>query len=400
MNRETKRVLIQVGLFIATFATTTLAGAEWTYGKRIWSTEPFTWADFASGMQFSIPLILILTVHEFGHYFVALYHKVKTSLPYYIPIPPIPFLPFSLGTIGAVIRLRSRPETNIKNFDIGLAGPLAGFVVALMILFYGFMTLPEPEYIFQFHPEYKAYGLNYADHVYSKEYVDAHTPEGAVLFDVKIGSNLIFWMMSKIANTSRLPNEHELMHYPVLLAGYFALFVTCLNLLPIGQLDGGHVVYGLFGFKIHRVIATISFVLLIFYAGLGIDYIDPRLAQETSHILGLPVNSLVLGVAGYLLFLYLAFKGLRKSPTETLMYALLMFALQFSLGAFVKGIEGYEGWLLFGLILGRFVGIEHPTSEIEQPLDSKRVVLGWLTLLIFILCFSPTPIQLDVFIDE
>jgi membrane-associated protease RseP (regulator of RpoE activity) len=385
MTRETKRILIQVGLFITTFITTTLAGAEWTYGKTIWAPD-YSWKDFVSGMEFSIPLLLILTVHEFGHYFVALYHKVKTSLPYYIPIPPIPFLPFSIGTMGAVIRLRSRPETNIKNFDIGLAGPLAGFIVALMILFYGFRTLPEPEYIFQFHPEYEQFGRNYADHVYTKEYLDAHKP----MIDITIGSNLVFWLFESVAvDPAHVPNPHELMHYPVLLATYIALFVTCLNLLPIGQLDGGHVVYGLFGFKIHKTIATISFVLLIFYAGLGLEYIDPKL----------PFNSLLPGVAGYLIFLYLAFTGLKRSPTETVMFTLLMFALQFGLSVFIRGVEGYQGWLLFGFILGRFIGIEHPTSEIEQPLDSKRIILGWLTLLIFILCFSPAPIQLTVFMD-
>lgn len=385
MNPERKRILIQIGLFIITFVTTTLAGAEWAYGKTIWSSS-YTWSDFASGLEFSIPLLLILTVHEFGHYFVALYHKVKTSLPYYIPIPPIPFLPFSIGTMGAVIRLRSRPETNIKNFDIGLAGPLAGFIAALVILVYGFKTLPEPEYIFQFHPEYKAYGLNYADHVYSKEFMDSHKP----MIDITIGTNLVFWLFEKFAaDPARVPNSHEIMHYPILLATYIALFVTCLNLLPIGQLDGGHVVYGLFGFKIHKTIATVSFVLLIFYAGLGLEYIDPKL----------PFDSLILGIVGYILFLYLAFSGLKRSPTETLMYALLMFAVQFALSVFIKGIEGYPGWLLFAFILGRFIGIEHPASEIEQPLDPKRVILGWLTLLIFILCFSPAPIQLEVFID-
>ena len=170
MNEERKRILIQVGLFIATFITTTLAGAESSYGRTIW-VDGYTWNDFAKGLEFSIPLLLILTVHEFGHYFVAMYHKVKTSLPYYIPIPPIPFFLFNIGTMGAVIRLRSRPDTNVKNFDIGLAGPLAGFIMALIILFYGFKTLPEPEHIFQFHPEYKEYGLNYADHVYTKEYM-------------------------------------------------------------------------------------------------------------------------------------------------------------------------------------------------------------------------------------
>jgi hypothetical protein len=77
------------------------------------------------------------------------------------------------------------------------------------------------------------------------------------------------------------------------------------------------------------------------------------------------------------------------------MYALLMFAVHFSLGIYAPGINGYEGWLLFAFILGRFIGVQHPPSEIEQPLDSGRVLLGWITLLVFILCFSPAPIVIN-----
>jgi membrane-associated protease RseP (regulator of RpoE activity) len=284
--------------------------------------------------------------------------------------------------MGAVIRLKSRPASNVENFDIGVAGPVAGFVVAVFILFYGFQTLPPPEYIFQFHPEYEQYGKDYADVVYSSEYIKAHGP----VFDVQIGSNLLFWIFEKtLADPARIPNPHEIMHYPVLLACYIALFVTCLNLLPIGQLDGGHVVYGLFGFRIHKIIARIFFIALMFYAGLGLSYIDPTLPQ----------SDLLLGIGGYLLFLFWAFQGLRLPLQDTLMYVLLMFALQFSLMVYIPGIKGYEGWLLFAFILGRFIGIEHPPSDIERKLDSRRVMLGWIALIIFILCFSPAPLQVE-----
>lgn len=381
MHKEQKRILFQVALFITTFITTTLAGSQWAYGRSVFSSD-YNWQDFNNGLAFSIPLLLVLTVHEFGHYFVAMFHKVKASLPYYIPIPPIPFLPFNIGTMGAVIRLRTKPASNVQNFDIGVAGPLAGFVVALVILFYGFKTLPPPEYIYQFHPEYEQYGAGYADVVYTPEFLKEHGP----ILDVQIGTNLMFWIFEKIAaDPARVPNPHEIMHYPVLLACYIALFVTCLNLLPIGQLDGGHVVYGLFGFKIHRIVARVFFMALIFYAGLGLQYIDPRL----------PSNSLFLGIAGYLLFLFWAFRGLRLPIRETVMYVVLMFALQFSLMVFIPGIKGYEGWLLFAFILGRFIGVEHPPSEIEKPLDANRVMLGWIALIIFILCFSPAPLQFE-----
>lgn len=387
MNSETKRIIFQIGLFVITFITTTLAGTEWVYGRSVFTTD-YSWADFVKGLEFSIPLLLILTVHEFGHYFVAMYHKVKTSLPYYIPIPPIPFLPFSLGTMGAVIRLRSKPRSNVENFDIGLAGPLAGFIVALAVMFYGFRTLPSPEYVFQFHPDYKKFGVHYADYVYKPEYIDEKKKEagitrGIMVIDITIGTNLLFWIFEKtVADPARVPNKHELMHYPILLAAYIALLVTCLNLLPIGQLDGGHVIYGLFGYRTHRIIATVFFVALIFYAGLGLSYIRPNQ----------PKSDLLLGVFGYLVFLYVSFKGLKLSTKDTIMYALLMFAVQFAITQFFPRVTGYEGWLLFGLLLGRVIGIEHPPSEIEQPLDGKRIALGWFTLFIFILCFSPAPV--------
>src|SRR6187401_2337020 len=170
MHKETRTVLIQATLFVATFFSTTIAGAEWTYGKSIFAVVDkslvfnanYSWLDFSSGLEFSIPLLLILTVHEFGHYFTAMFHKVKTSLPYYIPIPPIPGMP-SLGTMGAVIRIRDRVTSAQHHFDIGLAGPLAGFIVALAVIWYGFATLPPAEYVFSFHPEYKQYGASYAD---------------------------------------------------------------------------------------------------------------------------------------------------------------------------------------------------------------------------------------------
>ena len=386
MHKERRRILIQIALFVTTFITTTLAGAQWVHSRSIFMPD-FSWRDFESGLAFSVPLLAILTVHEFGHYFVAMYHKVKASLPYYIPFPPIPYFPFNFGTMGAVIRLRSRPVSNVQNFDIGVAGPLAGFFLALVIMFYGFRTLPPPEYIFQFHPEYEQYGRDYAEVVYSPEYLKEH----GVIVDVTFGANLLFWIFENVvADPDRVPNSRELMHYPVLFACYLAIFFTCLNLLPIGQLDGGHVVYGLFGFRIHRAIASLFFFALVFYAGLGLQYIDPSLPQK----------DLIIGIAGYVLFLFVAFKGLRLSTQETLMYVLLMFAAQFSLMVYMPGIRGYEGWLLFAFILGRFIGVEHPPSEIEQPLDSARVLIGWFALLMFVLCFSPAPIEIQAVIAE
>ncbi len=182
MNLKIKTYIIHGSLFVITFITTTLAGAEWTYGKSIFMPD-YTWADFASGLPYSICFLTILTCHEFGHYFTAVYHRVKTTLPYYIPLPPIPLF---LGTLGALIRIKEHIKTTKEHFDIGIAGPLAGFVVSLLFLIYGFVTLPPPNHIYQFHPEYQQYGLDYASHVYDASFAK----EGTV--DVVIGKNMIF----------------------------------------------------------------------------------------------------------------------------------------------------------------------------------------------------------------
>lgn len=378
MNSDQKRVLLQLALFITTFVTTTLAGAEWTYGRSVFMPD-YTWNDFFSGLQFSVPFLLILTVHEFGHYFVAKYHKIKTTLPYYIPMPP---MQFSIGTMGALIRIREKIYSKKQNFDIGISGPLAGFVTALAVLFYGFTNLPEPEYIFSIHPEYQEYGLDYADYVYQNQKES--------FFDTTFGKNLLFLFFENfVADPDRVPNSHELMHYPVIFAGFLSLVFTFLNLLPIGQLDGGHVVYGLFGFKIHRIIARVIFVAWLFYSGIGV--IKPTDSLET----------LMYWIPGGIAFLYFALSGLGLPNRDTLMYALLMFAALFTLSGLYPTLEGYPSWLLFVFLIGRFIGIQHPPSEIEEPLDLKRVILGWLALIIFIICFTPAPLTItEVIVNQ
>lgn len=380
MNSERKRVLIQVGLFIITVITTTLAGAELTYSKSILFTANYSWNDFLSGFEFSIPFLFILTVHEFGHYFTARYYKIKVSLPYYIPIPPLPIL-LNIGTFGALIRLREKVYSKKQNFDIGIAGPLAGFVAALFVLYYGFTNLPAPEYIYKFHPEYEQYGLNYADTVY-----DSLKPYTA---DVVFGKNLLFVFFERyVADPARVPNAHEIMHYPIIMAGFFSLIFTFLNLLPIGQLDGGHVAYGLLGYKKHKILATVIFLGVIFYAGLGL--VSPNDKPEDLMIM-VPVS---------IAYLYVIFSGLRLSAKDKLMYAVLMFASIFVLALIFPQAEGDPGWLLFCFIMGRFIGVEHPPTEIEEPLDTKRIILGLLALIIFIICFSPSPIEAELIIPK
>jgi membrane-associated protease RseP (regulator of RpoE activity) len=277
--------------------------------------------------------------------------------------------------LGALIRIRQRIPTTTQNFDVGIAGPLAGFVAAIGILIVGMITLPPPEYIFQIHPDYKQFGLTYADHVYTPQFLKNS-------LDITIGKNFMMDILASIfADPARMPNRHELMHYPLLFAGYLSLVFTALNLLPIGQLDGGHVVYGLFGAKGHRWIASGVFITFVFFAGLGI--IRPG-ATESDLFFKMPL---------YAGFLYFTFKGLGFDTQNTLIVSLAMFLTQYLVSWFMPSVEGFNGFLLFAFLLGRFMGVRHPGAEVEEPLTWERKILGWIALVILVLCFTPSPIS-------
>jgi len=365
MNKyRLRRQVIQTVLFLLTIVTTTLAGAEWIYGhSALVGPDSLEWEQILDGWQYSVPLLLFLTVHEFGHYFMAKHHEVGVSMPYYIPFY-LGFLgmPGSLGTAGAFIRIREKVNTRTKYFDIGIAGPLAGFVVALGILFYGFTNLPEPDYIYKVHPEYEEYGANWADHFYG--------PENDSTMVFVVGKNLLFQAFETyvVQDKSLIPHEYELIHYPWLMAGFFALFVTALNLLPIGQLDGGHVLYSLIGAKAHRVVSAGLFIALLFYAGLGLF----NARMEMSQIL--------LNGGFYVFFLYYISRGLGWQRINRVLLAVALFAAQFFVSTLIPGVTGYAGWLLFGFLLGRVLGVYHPPALHDRPLN--------------VLCFSPEPLKI------
>lgn len=150
---KNNHLLAQLGLFVVTFLTTTLAGAEWMFGRFVfWGEERASIDDLIAALQFSVPFLTILSFHEFAHYFTAKYHHIKTTLPYYIPLWTGFILMPSFGTMGAFIRIKSLIHSRREYFDVGVSGPLAGFLVALGVIWYGFTYLPEPEYIFQVHP--------------------------------------------------------------------------------------------------------------------------------------------------------------------------------------------------------------------------------------------------------
>lgn len=374
-----RTALLHLVLFLVTLLTTTVAGAEWTTGKvffieqngeLVYSGWMPNQADLLRGLPYALAFLGILTVHEFGHYFTARWHRVRTTLPYYIP-----FLNglFDIGTFGAVIRIRDRIFSRREFFDIGIAGPLAGLVVAVGVLIYGFTHLPEPlEYVFQVHPDFRRFGADFARYAYGPQ-------DGLLVLNPPL---LYQGLQHLFADPTRLPHPYELTHYPYLLAGALGLFFTALNLLPIGQLDGGHILYGLLGFRRFNRLSAGFFLAFLFYAGLGLFSLDSDL--DTWLYFG-PV---------YALYLLAALWRVLPTRRRVLMLAAGLWLAQLAVATAVPGIEGNPGWLVFGLLLGRVTGIYHPSAPDERPLTPGRKVLGWLTVLLFGLCFSPAPLRM------
>lgn len=410
-------------LFILTLITTTVAGTEFITGKSIFiglGSELQT-SDFYQGLFYSIPFLLIFSAHEFGHYFAAKFHKVKTTLPYYIPFYLGFFMPFSIGTLGAVIRIKELITSRKVYFDVGIAGPIAGFVVALFVLAYGFTHLPPKSYIYSIHPDYEKFGEDYEKFAYnpkvlrfqdSLKYVEklrkdsssaslpgnnresVNSPDehpqfqggGVLLFS--LGDNLLFYFFKTfVADQNLLPNKYEMMHFPFLLVGYLALFFTALNLLPIGQLDGGHITYGLLGNKNHRIVSAVIFFLLVLYGGLGII--------NLKEIIKSPFENLVIYTPLYIGFLYFLFSRVTSEQKNNLLLAVVVFTLQFLISYLFPEYKGNPFWLFWAFILSRFLGIYHPPTFYDEPLDLKRKILGWISLIIFIICFSPEPFVLE-----
>jgi membrane-associated protease RseP (regulator of RpoE activity) len=313
--QDWKRYFIHIALFVLTFFTATLAGVEWL------AKDSFELSNFSSGLTYSILILLMLGSHEFGHYLAAKYHKVEATLPFFIPFPPF-FLLNQFGTMGAVIRLRSAIPSRKVLFDIGAAGPIAGFVVTAAILAVGFHTLPSREYIYLIHPEYALLPA---------------IPEGGLRF----GHTLFLFLFEKMfaPNGAFVPPMNEIYHYPFLCVGWFGMLVTAMNLIPIGQLDGGHISYSLFGNRYH-LIAQVSLVALI-----------------------------VLGLAGLLPEIGINFQ------------------------------YGWFGWFLWAMILIfmiRRFDRHRPPIEDPTPLDPLRTALGWLCIVIFIGSFSIVPMTIPL----
>ena len=215
--------VIHIVLFVLTFITTAMAGAFQVGADPI--SDPRT---IRAGFPFAVTLLSILMIHELGHYFLSRVHGVRATLPYFIPAPP-----FLIGTFGAFIRMKSPPPSRRALFDVGAAGPWAGLCVAIPAVLVGLRL-----------SEVRPLAMN----------------EGGLV----LGDSILFSFLTRLA-LGVTPDNATILLHPVALAGWFGLFVTFLNLLPVGQLDGGHVAYAMFG-RWHRWVSR-AFVIVIAVLG-------------------------------------------------------------------------------------------------------------------------------------
>ncbi len=364
-------------LFVVTLATTVYVGGNLTSRLAVYASEGWP-AFLADGLRFGLSLLFFLTVHEFGHYFAARFHGVATSLPYYIP------LPFGVGTLGAVIRIREPVPSLRKLFDIGAAGPLAGFAVALLLLLAAFAALPPVSYIFGVGPGHEAI------HQYVEQfgrYPDSLTGLGDGALTLVVGDTLLYMLLKQFFTD--VPPNWEMYHYPVLFAGWLGLFFTALNLLPIGQLDGGHITYALFGRVWHARLARGFFLVLLLSGAVGFVLEISPLLDGLYPFLGSVSWFILAGI----LYFYLAklFNGNLKRIALAMAGLMALAALSENMLPWMQNFA-YSGWLLWCLLLIYLVKIDHPPVLHEQPLTPGRMALGLLSLFVFILCFSFRPL--------
>jgi membrane-associated protease RseP (regulator of RpoE activity) len=250
-SRESVKSLpwVHAVLFLATLLTTLGAGALMS-GLDPFSTRvlqlgdveiPYPsgidWRELILGASFALPFMGVLLVHEMGHYVAARFHRVRATLPYFIPFPPY----FSIiGTVGAFIRVRGPTVRRAILFDVGSSGPFAGFVVSLPLL---------------------AIGLAWSDLVPGRASLATPFAIEFVGQTVWLGNGLATHWIATLFGPGPV-GETLIQLHPLALVGWLGLFVTALNLLPFGQLDGGHILYALAP-KRHRIAARIFFVCLL-----------------------------------------------------------------------------------------------------------------------------------------
>ena len=293
--------VVSIALMIATMWSTLYVGAAMVLGAT--PTPSQLW----QGWVFAVPLMAILMAHEFGHYFAGRIHRVNISPPYFIPAPF-----FLLGTMGAVISMRQTIRSRNALLDIGAAGPIAGLVVAIPVFIYGIVTSP----------------------------IEPLPTEGNYLLE---GRSILYWLLLS-GLKGPIAEGHDIMLTPTALAGWAGLLVTMINLLPFGQLDGGHIGYALIGRRqdtvSNKVLKWLPWVALLV--------------------------CIAYGVPSYL----------RGDPRPRLDY---------------NATAGMQWFVWAGLLwlMTRAAGRDHPPTE-DDTLSPKRRLIGWATMAMFVLLFMPT----------
>ncbi len=295
-------------LFAVTVPSVFLAGMLWSTTEAT-AALPFH-ERLLGGWVFAVPLLGILVCHELGHYVAAVLHRVPASLPFFIPLPVLS--PF--GTMGAVITMRGRIRSRSALLDIGAAGPIAGMVVAVPVVLLGLsLSVVRP------------------------------ISEGPYIQE---GQSLLYWALKRVV-LGPIPPGHDVYLHPTALAGWAGLLVTMINMLPWGQLDGGHIAYALFGPVQNRISTFVRWALVpLFVYNLAV-FVVPVLRGTSKLSLGLAVSNSWFWLIWFI----------------------------------VLGVLGRLGG-------GR--GAEHPPTE-PGPLSAGRVVVAVGTLVMFLLLFMPTP---------
>jgi len=231
------RPLLAVGLAIATLFTTAVVGVQLASSNTS-ATPSATITQLSAGLPYAIALLTILGIHEMGHYLTARFHKILVTLPYFIPIPFFP------GTFGAFIQMRSPVPNRKALFDVSIAGPVAGFVATLPLLIWG---------------------LAHSQVVALPERAGTLDPDA-----LRPGYSILLAVLSKLALGAQLTADRAIDLHPVAIAGFLGLVVTALNLMPVGQLDGGHIVHAMFGQRTGAAIGQIARFLV-----LGLALVQP-----------------------------------------------------------------------------------------------------------------------------
>lgn len=349
-------------LFLATVASVFVTGV-YTQGSR-WHAA-----------QFAGTILVILVAHELGHYVAARLHKVDASLPYFIPLPLLS--PF--GTMGAVIRMRGVIPTRRALLDIGASGPIAGLCFAIPLYIWGAAhshLVPLPS-----------------------------TGDGSV----QLGESVLMKLLDHVFAPAK-PEGMDLELSPIAFGAWGGMFVTMINLLPVGQLDGGHVAYALFGPKqdryaqlIHRSMLAFFFVVVFGHVardvsnGLGLYYLGRHLANSLFWLVWFQV----LAVLGHL-----ASRGRDDPPKpgaltiRTRLAATIGLVVIASFArdnrspllplAFFVGLAMLVTMEVRGGVLRRHDLLDHPPTG-SAPLDRGRAIVAVLTLVVFGLLFMPEP---------